>query len=672
MRLLKYFIFVTVIIPITPGLSQGSWPQTIIGYENTWIGIVSPVNSDLESDGIMELVVTTQGTPLSNYGSLCIFEANGDLRARTYVDYYFDPRSFPTIADIDGDGNKEVLVEGNGPGGIYIFIFNSEGDLADSIEIDYQLSDDLYGCIVLADIDNDDFLEIVYGGWSASGAVLVALELDGVLISGFPVMLENSQMSQTNSPAVGNLDADENWEIVTISHLNNQPPDSTNIRAFESDGDLLWSQVIYCISHSDPVIGDIDDDGDNEVAFTSENGVYILENDGSFILNNEIGVGMAHSNVALADLDNDNDLEIIFGYGLDVYAIHHDGSVIFSYRPDWVPQHPPVVGDINGDNSLDIVFNSDNDIYALNNAGDLLPGFPMPMEMIAYSSPSIDDINRDGAVDLISSSNWLEDIETGIIYLWELGYTYNQAAMPWQMYQHDPQHTGNYGWQAPVTPDVSIEMIPESLPIEVNPGGSFSFTGILQNNTESSITGDVWIMLELPGGATFGPLQQFNNILLNPNQTITVPGIIQSVPGYAPMGTYGYISYCGDYPVFKMDSSSFEFTVIAPAEGGADGWNLFGWFDIESELPRETKLHENYPNPFNPITTIRYDLTDVSNVRIEIYNLMGQRVETLIDSEQAPGEHSISWDASNMASGIYFYKLSTNDNVFARRMILLK
>ena len=88
--------------------------------------------------------------------------------------------------------------------------------------------------------------------------------------------------------------------------------------------------------------------------------------------------------------------------------------------------------------------------------------------------------------------------------------------------------------------------------------------------------------------------------------------------------------------------------------------------------PTMIALHRNYPNPFNSTTTIEYNLMGVSDVRIDIYNLMGQRLETLIDSEQSAGKHSITWNASGMASGIYFYKLIAGDKVFTKRMTLLK
>ncbi len=90
------------------------------------------------------------------------------------------------------------------------------------------------------------------------------------------------------------------------------------------------------------------------------------------------------------------------------------------------------------------------------------------------------------------------------------------------------------------------------------------------------------------------------------------------------------------------------------------------------DLAYEISLNQNYPNPFNPSTTISYSLTDNSNVLLEVYDLMGRKVATLVNGRQTAGEQSISFDASNLASGVYMYRLNVGANTLARKMILLK
>jgi len=91
-----------------------------------------------------------------------------------------------------------------------------------------------------------------------------------------------------------------------------------------------------------------------------------------------------------------------------------------------------------------------------------------------------------------------------------------------------------------------------------------------------------------------------------------------------------------------------------------------------SNLPTQYALLQNYPNPFNPSTQIRYALPVDCQVRLEVYNVVGQRVATLVDGHQEAGYKAITWNAQDMASGIYFYKLTVNGFTSIRKMVLLK
>jgi hypothetical protein len=99
-------------------------------------------------------------------------------------------------------------------------------------------------------------------------------------------------------------------------------------------------------------------------------------------------------------------------------------------------------------------------------------------------------------------------------------------------------------------------------------------------------------------------------------------------------------------------------------------------------LPKEYALYQNYPNPFNPTTKIRYALPIDSKVKAEMYNLLGQRVKTLVSTDQAAGYHTVEWNGTNdqgapLASGLYMLRLSadgTNGKTFTdvRKLMLVK
>lgn len=94
-------------------------------------------------------------------------------------------------------------------------------------------------------------------------------------------------------------------------------------------------------------------------------------------------------------------------------------------------------------------------------------------------------------------------------------------------------------------------------------------------------------------------------------------------------------------------------------------------------IPEKFELQNNYPNPFNPSTTIRFGLPAAADARLEIYNMLGQRVKVLVNAPLRAGWHSYIWDSRNdggkkVASGVYLYRLTTKDKVVTRKLMLLK
>ncbi len=91
-----------------------------------------------------------------------------------------------------------------------------------------------------------------------------------------------------------------------------------------------------------------------------------------------------------------------------------------------------------------------------------------------------------------------------------------------------------------------------------------------------------------------------------------------------------------------------------------------------TELPERPALHQNYPNPFNPATTIEYSIDRTQHVRIRVYDLMGRTVATLVDGVQPAATHRVSFDGSELASGVYVYKLETPARTVSKMMALIK
>ena len=99
--------------------------------------------------------------------------------------------------------------------------------------------------------------------------------------------------------------------------------------------------------------------------------------------------------------------------------------------------------------------------------------------------------------------------------------------------------------------------------------------------------------------------------------------------------------------------------------------------DVNNQLPHAFNVYNNYPNPFNPVTTLRYDLPEDALVNITIYDIMGRIVRTIINSQQNAGFKSIQWNATNdagspLSAGLYLYKIQADYLVQTRKMVLLK
>jgi hypothetical protein len=123
---------------------------------------------------------------------------------------------------------------------------------------------------------------------------------------------------------------------------------------------------------------------------------------------------------------------------------------------------------------------------------------------------------------------------------------------------------------------------------------------------------------------------------------------------------------------YDMNHMVGQVTVPVTAHVGATGVD-----DNTVLLPSEFAAYQNYPNPFNPITQVKFDLPVNSHVKLEIFNVLGQKVATVIEADMEAGFRSVVWNGTDdgghqVASGIYFYKLQAGDHTFTRKMMMLK
>jgi len=209
-------------------------------------------------------------------------------------------------------------------------------------------------------------------------------------------------------------------------------------------------------------------------------------------------------------------------------------------------------------------------------------------------------------------------------------------------------------------------------------GGVLEASIRLLNNTGDWQTFYLAAWVTVPG---FGERSVMAPVQLKIMPKGTMTGlIVHDVPSNAPVGSYTYTAKIGTSMQEVWDHHSFDFEVVEGANAGIGRWEVVQ-FTLDgkdmmprlcADLPVSFSGLNNSPNPFNVSSTVSYTLEGSGHVNLVVYDLLGRKVATLVDGEQEAGAHSVLWDASELASGVYFYRLTVGDFTETRRTTLLK
>ena len=297
-----------------------------------------------------------------------------------------------------------------------------------------------------------------------------------------------------------------------------------------------------------------------------------------------------------------------------------------------------------GDGKILFQYNSITEVYGV---GDDIP----------YSTVGIERPDQQDGIEIVYWNTYEDPaaahLQNGRAYLFTTDFSYN------------PPGVGLY-----------VTLTPFGTPIVIPPAGGTVNYNILGGNSGSApASADIWCMVTLPNGSSFGPtlgpVYGFNFAVgwsTNRDRTL-------NVPGSAPAGAYTYHAYVGLYPNTVYDEDSFPFsksggvTSNSEADSGLDGWQDIGEpFEVPTQyaapmIPANYALHPAHPNPFNPTTTIGFALPQASPVKLAIYDLRGRLVARLVNGMREAGTHEVVWDASNQASGLYFYRFEAQPSL---------
>lgn len=209
-------------------------------------------------------------------------------------------------------------------------------------------------------------------------------------------------------------------------------------------------------------------------------------------------------------------------------------------------------------------------------------------------------------------------------------------------------------------------------------GGNLYFDVYLSNNSGAAQDFDAWLASEYEGGPPSTlVLRSFTNYLAG--WAINRPNTFYPVAAGWAAGNYEMYGRCGNVPNDVWAEDFFPFVKSGVSDGQpfqpypVDGApNPFDVIDKSGTIVTDFTLVGAYPNPFNPTTTISYAIGNDGNVTLSVYDITGREVASLVDGYRVAGVHEVAFDASELASGVYVYKLTSGNQTATAKIVLMK
>ncbi len=621
------------------GTSVPGWPVT-----SSYVFYGGPAAGDIDGDGDPEIVGTTRWG--SSTGSIEAYELNGTTVSGFPVPHGYSSRT-PVLADLDNDGVLEIIVNRRTYPTGEMWVFRGNGTVYPGWP---QSMGHVPGSsAAVGDITGDGVPEIVMESYDA----LYVWDTGGNALPGFPFTLPLGAVNSYSSPVLVDLDNDNIREIVFGTHVLSN---GGYVFVLENDGTQMpgWPQATNYWIYGPPGVGYID--GDN-----------ILD-------------------IAIGD-------QVLSPSPVDrLYAWNANGQPLagFPTAPINAINNQPALGDLDNDGMTEIMID-DNTYHSVtlqgkylcynHNGSQQFGDWPiLTIGTTFFHMPLLGDLNHDGILDIVGAGHTSQP-RINNIYAWNTGVPYNAASIYIPMWQYNERHNGVYGDVSvpPPPPPLSVTMTPSNPPVQIpGGGGSFGFSVSVENTTPSPLSFDAWIEADLPNGNTYGPIFLRTNLPLAANATASRI-LNQTVPGAAPTGNYTYRCNVGIHPDSVVDYDEFGFIKL-PSDGEevTGGWNqsewmVSGWDNGDcTPAPTQFALIGISPNPFNASTVARFELRDASQVKLAVYDITGREAAVLAEGLYPAGAHQAVWDASGMASGVYFARFSAGEQSQTCKLVLMK
>jgi len=667
-----------ILLKVTIGLSHlilstfsSAQPEIQWWYDLDAPSFGSAAVDDIDNDGFPEIVF---GTYFNDERIIALNAEDGTLLWSYFTDGCND--ASPVIFDVDLDGDLEVIAPASSPYAVYCF----DGATGN---IEWQTSTGFPNCIdsppAVADLDNDDLPEIVFGAFY--GNVFCLNGEDGSFC--WQINLGSNSYIQSE-PDILDCDSDGQLDVVVA-----QWDGDCRIYALKgNDGSVLWynDQPDDWMYHGGS-FADIDEDGRPEIAIGCYDGdVYVLNAEDGRLLWEYTGLLYVGAPTSIADLDNDGHLEIVFAAYNSLKVLSNTGTILWSYGTGGSIFRGAAISDTDGDGVLDVVFGADDGILRSLRGTDGSVNWSMDLErhygrtFNIDHAPVIADFNNDDSLDVfIIGGHGASGTPTenhGRAYAVTAG---GGTGPGWPMFRHDPRHSGCFGES---DSPIMITVTPLNPPVIVpEQGGNIDFDIYMENRSGIAQNFDAWLDISYQGGAPLTVVQRsFTNF--QPGWMIQRPGMYYPIPGNYPAGDYTFYGKVGDHPDIVWDQSGFVFIkeglanidVFTPTLSEIDYPDPFSLDRLTNgEIASPERFEcSAYPNPLNPSTTIRFSLPESGKVELSVFDIQGRKVAELVNGWRQVGNYEVKFDGSGLASGIYFYKIKASDFVSMQKLALVK
>ena len=441
---------------------------------------------------------------------------------------------------------------------------------------------------------------------------------------------------------------------------------------------------------SSPAVGDVDNDGEQELVFGSKDRTLYIVNKGGIQESSYIQTGYIIGAPALVDLDGDADLEIIFGTQNGsvgkVYAIHHNGTDVTGFPVDIAEKMVtgPAVADLEGDGVYDIAVTTWGEhIYAIDAAGNVKEGFPFVASRRFNAPPVIADFDGDGDLEIAAGNDdgnlYVLHHDASLMVEYSVGDDIRGGLAVADLDSDGSLELVFTGYDDHIhvwSPSLSAEL--SGWPVDM---GSNSLTGAVIADLDND--GDLEVVSSTKTGEIYA-LEHDGSLL--DYFPFTVAGNVESSPAI------GDLDNDGDFELIFGTTMGLQVLDVKSEAGNISSWKIHrgnnyrsGYYgltmasvvDDVAKVPEVFYVSKNYPNPFNPTTSVRIGVVEEGRLSVNIYDLSGRLVNSLIDENVNVGIQTLTWDGSNqfgqlVPTGVYFLQVVSGVNSHLQKMALVK